>query len=156
MKTPSRRILLPAIPMALVLATVLLWFWGAVEAAHAERRPVRVGLYENAPKVYTDATGRPAGLFVELLEAIARAEGWRLSYEPCDWAVCLERLERGELDLMPDVAFSAERAQRRPVSAKRDADRLSAHDALFRDRQGPQCRAAGTPRRPSHRLAPRW
>lgn len=76
------------------------------------QRVVRVGLYENAPKVYTSDEGRPVGLFPELLDAVAEEERWRLQYVPCEWADCLRALERGELDLMPDVAFSAERAQR--------------------------------------------
>ena len=76
------------------------------------QRVVRVGLYENAPKVYSDERGRAVGLFPELLDAMARRERWRLQYVPCAWADCLLQLERGELDLMPDVAFSAERAER--------------------------------------------
>ncbi|WP_284619836.1 hybrid sensor histidine kinase/response regulator [Aquabacterium humicola] len=75
-------------------------------------RPVVVGLYENPPKVHSDAAGRPAGLFVELIEAVARAEGWQLRYARCDWADCLRRLEAGEIDLMPDVAFTEERSRR--------------------------------------------
>ena len=82
---------------------------------------LRVGLYENSPKVYRDAAGRPAGLFVELLEAIAQEEGWSLRYVDCEWGDCLEQLARGELDLMPDVAYSERRTQsldfnRRPVA----------------------------------------
>jgi signal transduction histidine kinase/CheY-like chemotaxis protein/HPt (histidine-containing phosphotransfer) domain-containing protein len=77
-----------------------------------EARQLRVGLYENAPKIYTGATGKPAGLFIELLEAMAAKESWHLTYVPCEWAACLRQLEAGEIDLMPDVAFSAERAQR--------------------------------------------
>lgn len=104
---------------SLRLAAVVV-FAAAVIAVSACGRPgaggagltVRVGLYENAPKVYTADSGRPAGLFVELLEAVAQAEGWRLEYTPCDWVDCLQRLEDGAIDLMPDVAFSAERAQR--------------------------------------------
>ncbi len=76
------------------------------------RRPVTVGLYENPPKIFTTETGEPAGLFVEIIEAVARAEGWRLAYVPCNWNECLTRLENGEIDLMPDVAFSSERAER--------------------------------------------
>jgi len=81
-------------------------------AAVAGPREVRVGLYENEPKVYTDASGRPEGLFVELLQAVALDEGWQLHYVPCEWVDCLDRLERGELDLMPDVAFSPAREKR--------------------------------------------
>jgi diguanylate cyclase (GGDEF)-like protein/PAS domain S-box-containing protein len=73
---------------------------------------LRVGLYENPPKIHVDGAGRPAGFFVELLEAVAREEGWRLRYERCTWDECLARLEAGELDLMPDVAWSEDRARR--------------------------------------------
>lgn len=78
-------------------------------AAHGE--VLRVGLYENPPKIYTDAGGHPAGLFVELLNAIAAREGWRVRYEACVWDDCLRRLEAGQLDLMPDVAYTPQREQ---------------------------------------------
>ncbi len=94
--------------LALLAALGLLWQGGAPGV----QRTLSVGLYQNAPKVYRAEDGRPAGLFVELLDAVAREEGWKLDYVDCDWADCLNRLERGELDLMPDVAFSSERAQR--------------------------------------------
>ncbi|MCG3188416.1 MAG: Sensor histidine kinase RcsC [Burkholderiaceae bacterium] len=97
--------------MGAVLAAASLALLAGCSAA-ADPPVVRVGLYENEPKVYTDASGRPAGLFVELLQAVARAEGWRLRYVPCQWADCLDRLERGDLDLMPDVAFDAVREKR--------------------------------------------
>lgn len=73
---------------------------------------LRIGLYENPPKIYTDADGHPAGLFVDLLDAIARNEGWRLVYERCAWDACLKRLQAGQLDLMPDVAYSLDRSRR--------------------------------------------
>ena len=75
MKTPRRRILLLAIPMALMLATVLLWVWDAVEAARTERRPVQVGLYENAPKVYTDANGNQI-MVTEVGSGVCRVVVW--------------------------------------------------------------------------------
>ncbi len=80
--------------------------------AGASSRNVRLGIYDNEPKVYMDADGRPAGLFVELAGEVAASEGWRIEPIACSWADCLAMLERGELDLMPDVAYSEERAQR--------------------------------------------
>ena len=74
------------------------------------RRPVTVGLYENPPKIFTTETGEPAGLFVEIIEAVARAEGWRLAYVPCNWNECLTRLENGEIDLMPPSRASTPNA----------------------------------------------
>ncbi|GAB1393296.1 hypothetical protein MASR1M60_14590 [Rhodocyclaceae bacterium] len=87
------------------------WFVMPLET-RGPQREVRIGLYENAPKIYTAANGKPAGLFVELIETIARSEGWRLRYESCQWTACLRMLEDAQIDLMPDVAFSAERAQK--------------------------------------------
>jgi ABC-type amino acid transport substrate-binding protein len=96
--------------LAAVLVLGLAWWPRPGPAAGA--RVVTVGLYENAPKVYTGPDGQPAGLFVELLAAIARAEGWQLRYVPCEWAQCLDQLAAGELALMPDVAYSEERSRR--------------------------------------------
>lgn len=100
---------------ALVLAAgIAAWQVGCTQRASPEpaERTLRIGVYENPPKVYTDGEGKPAGLFVELLEEIAAAEGWWLSYRNCEWDACLRELEAGRLDLMPDVAYSIERAQR--------------------------------------------
>lgn len=73
---------------------------------------INVGIYQNEPKVFVNAQGRPDGFFVELLGEIAQAEGWSLNYFPCEWQACLKNLEQGEIDLMPDVAYSKERAMR--------------------------------------------
>ena len=80
--------------------------------AGAGTRELHVGLYDNPPKIHLDERGQPAGLFVDLLEAIAREEGWRIRYERCEWEACLRRLDAGELDLMPDVAWTHDRAAR--------------------------------------------
>jgi two-component system sensor histidine kinase/response regulator len=107
-----RRILLAAAAAGMV-ALVLAIVAGPPHLGRtAASRVVTVGLYENVPKVYTDPDGRPAGLFVELLDAMAEANGWQLRYVPCEWAKCLRMLEAGELTLMPDVAYTEERARR--------------------------------------------
>jgi len=72
-------------------------------------RTVSVGIYENAPKVFTSPSGKPAGIFIDLLEYIAEKEGWELRYVSGTWAEGLDRLAKGQIDLMPDVAHSAER-----------------------------------------------
>lgn len=81
-------------------------------AAQAAPRVVRVGVYENPPKLLADAQGRPSGILGDLLREVARLEDWTLEPVPCEWERCLQLLEHGELDLMPDVAFSEARAQR--------------------------------------------
>ncbi|NLX51212.1 MAG: transporter substrate-binding domain-containing protein [Deltaproteobacteria bacterium] len=90
--------------LLLVLAAVL-----AFATARAEERIVRVGVYENAPKVFTSEAGRPAGIFIDIIESIAADEGWKLKYVSGTWAEGLERLAAREIDLMPDVAYTAAR-----------------------------------------------
>jgi two-component system sensor histidine kinase/response regulator len=108
-----KRLRYPLLVLLLVSLFVLVTIGGKFGnfPRQADRRTVIVGLYENSPKIYTDRNGRPAGLFVELLNAIAAGEGWQLNYDRCKWADCLKRLEDGQLDLMPDVAYSSEREQ---------------------------------------------
>ncbi|GMV40288.1 MAG: hypothetical protein AMXMBFR64_20040 [Myxococcales bacterium] len=71
-----------------------------------------MGVYQNKPKVFMDERGEADGLFVNLFDEIARAEGWTPLYVPCQWTECLDELEAGRIDLMPDVAHSRERARR--------------------------------------------
>jgi len=108
----SRLVLPVAILATLFGLAVVAWQWYSGAAGLGDGRVVTVGFYENAPKIYTAANGRRSGLFVELLDEMARIEGWQLRYVPCSWADCLVQLEQEQLDLMPDVAFSIERDQR--------------------------------------------
>jgi signal transduction histidine kinase len=75
-------------------------------------RIIRVGAYENEPKIYADARGEVVGLFPEVLNHIARQEGWRIDYIFGTWNQCLERLDRNEIDMMVDVAYSDARAEK--------------------------------------------
>lgn len=77
-----------------------------------DREIVRVGVYQNSPKVFVDVDGRPSGIFVDIIEAIAEREGWRIEYLPGTWQEGLQRLTSGEIDLMPDVARTADRMDR--------------------------------------------
>lgn len=72
---------------------------------------VNVGIYHNKPLVFMDNTGRPQGIFIDLLEHIAAKEQWELNYVPGSWPECLDRLESGEIDLMTAIAYSDERAK---------------------------------------------
>ncbi|MFC1707307.1 PAS domain S-box protein, partial [Planctomycetota bacterium] len=72
---------------------------------------VRVGVYENKPKVFTDEQGKASGIFIEILRHIAIEEGWQLEFVSGTWSEGLERLREGTIELMPDVAFSDKRAE---------------------------------------------
>lgn len=93
--------------LALLFGLFLAW---ATPAAAAEAE-LRVGVYDNPPKVSVDEHGEAGGLFVRLLNAIARREHWEIEYVPCEWAQCLLDLREGRLDLMPDVALTEVREE---------------------------------------------
>ncbi|MGS2742335.1 EAL domain-containing protein [Halomonas sp. LS-001] len=77
----------------------------------AQTLSLKVGVYYNPPKIFMDADGESGGILGELLVDIAEEENWQLESVACQWQQCLEWLETGDIDLLPDVAWSAERAQ---------------------------------------------
>ena len=90
----------------------LLVLFVCVSYAQADKRIVKIGVYENAPKVFTSESGKPSGIFIDIIEYIAKTEDWNLEYVKGTWSEGLDRLEKGEIDLMPDVAFTAERERK--------------------------------------------
>src|SRR5262249_31711098 len=72
---------------------------------------LRVGTYPNPPLIFRDEQGRPHGIYVDVLEHVARQERWTLEYVEGAWDLCLERLQRGEIDLLLAIAYSPERSR---------------------------------------------
>jgi len=70
---------------------------------------IKVGIYQNQPKIFMKDDGTPAGFWVDLINDIASKESWTIEYVPGSWEQCLSRLESGEIDIMPDVAFTEKR-----------------------------------------------
>lgn len=94
------------------LCFLLLLLIGVVSPVTADdTRTVRVGIYENPPKVFTNEHGDPEGFWPDIIEYIAQQEGWNLVYVSGTWSEGLERLREGTIDIMPDVAYTAERGR---------------------------------------------
>ncbi|HPQ78794.1 MAG TPA: transporter substrate-binding domain-containing protein, partial [Synergistales bacterium] len=108
----SFRKIMPAGFMVLVAIVLVLVFSSLPVLPSFAGTTVKVGIYENKPKVFTDDPGRPAGIFVDIIEAVAASEGWQIEYVRGTWSEGLDRLAAGEIDLMPDVAYTAEREKR--------------------------------------------
>jgi len=77
--------------------------------AQAAATVLRVGYYDDKPLVYRDDEGHPAGLYVTLLQNIARREGWDLVWQYGTFRECLTRLETSQIDLMTAIAWTPER-----------------------------------------------
>jgi len=82
-----------------------------VPGAGAERA-VRVGIYQNRPLVFFSDPARPGGICIDVLRSIAQTEGWGLTFVACEWNECLSMVEKGQIDIMPAIGYSAERARR--------------------------------------------
>ena len=76
---------------------------------NAQTQPVRVGVYHNPPKLFISPDGKMTGIFGDLINAIAKKQGWQIEVIPCRWEACLQLTQEGKIDLMPDVALSTER-----------------------------------------------
>ncbi|MBN2152156.1 MAG: transporter substrate-binding domain-containing protein [Candidatus Lokiarchaeota archaeon] len=70
---------------------------------------VRVGVYENAPKVFTDENGDWVGFWPDIVEYMAGEEGWIIEYVEGNFTEGLNRVKNKTIDIMVDVAFAEER-----------------------------------------------
>lgn len=60
------------------LLSLLLILVTALPAA-ASARVVRVGIYDNPPKIFMSETGQASGILVDLLASVASKSGWSWS-----------------------------------------------------------------------------
>lgn len=76
-----------------------------------EQKIIRVGSFEDTFN-YVDKNGVRRGYGYELMQALAGYTGWEFEYVKCDWSDCFDKLENGEIDIMGDISYTDERAQR--------------------------------------------
>lgn len=93
----------------MIAAFLLSYLVFAFSVQADQRQQIKVGLYENPPKIFTDSSGDAAGFWPELLEQIATEENLVIQWVPGTWNDGLARLGKAEIDLMPDVAVTEKR-----------------------------------------------
>ena len=81
------------------------------EAQTTEQKIIRVGSFEDTFN-YVDKDGVRRGFGYELMQALAGYTGWKFEYVKCDWTNCFDKLENGEIDIMGDISYTDERAQK--------------------------------------------
>jgi serine phosphatase RsbU (regulator of sigma subunit)/ABC-type amino acid transport substrate-binding protein len=72
---------------------------------------LHVGFTDNKPTVFVDHSGKPQGIYIDVLTHIAGIEGWDLEYHADVWKENLRKLQTGEIDLLLDIAYTGERAK---------------------------------------------
>ena len=99
--------------MVVVIWMVLTVPCRAAETDNDEKQSqiIRVGSFEDTFD-YVDKNGVRRGYGYELMQALAGYTGWKFEYVKCDWSNCFDKLENGEIDIMGDISYTDERAQR--------------------------------------------
>jgi diguanylate cyclase (GGDEF)-like protein len=96
--------------MLILLLTALCALPQAARAVSGEKT-VRVGWYESSYNSM-DETGRRSGYAYEYQMKLAAYTGWSFEYVTGSWSDLLQMLIDGEIDLMSDVSYTPERAEK--------------------------------------------
>ena len=80
----------------------------SVYAYSPKRKVVRVGWYEST-FCFRDRYGRRCGLDYEYQQKLSAYTGWTYEYVEDSWSNLLEKLKKGEIDLLSDVSYTKER-----------------------------------------------
>lgn len=89
----------------LIISVTLLWF----SSVASSQRIIRVGIFQNEPIIFKTPQGVAKGLYADILNAVAKEEGWQIDYVSDSWDGCLSRLRNGDIDLMTSIAYTLER-----------------------------------------------
>ena len=107
-----------AVLFACIFLILGMWMILSVHCRAAEKKNdekqsqiIRIGSFEDTFD-YIDENGVRRGYGYELLQALAGYTGWEFEYVKCDWSNCFDKLENGEIDVMGDISYTDERAQR--------------------------------------------
>ena len=115
---PGKRIFYTVRTM-LLLALAVLAALALPVGAHAREteKIVRVGWFES-PFNTTDELGRRSGYAYDYQQKIAACTGWTYEYVTGSWPELLQMLADGRIDLLSDVSYTDERAEKMLFSAQ--------------------------------------
>lgn len=93
-----------------IILIFLLLNSSVVFAINDEPLMVKVVVFNNRPMNFYEG-GQSGGFFVDLIDQVAKEEGWTLEFIESDFAGGLKMIESGDADLMLGVAWSEERSK---------------------------------------------
>lgn len=82
---------------------------GYSQDQQVELKSIKVGVYDNPPKIFINDEGQAAGIFIDVVQTIAEKENLKIEYVFGEWFQLIQLTESGAIDVMPDVAYSATR-----------------------------------------------
>jgi len=74
-----------------------------------EMKTIKVGIYDNPPKIFMNKNNEADGVFIDVLRNVAEKENLKLEFVHDKWSLLIKMLEKGELDILPDMTYSPER-----------------------------------------------
>ena len=96
--------------VCLCLSVLLLLACLPLQALAAEGKVVRVGWYEGGYNI-TGPSGERSGYGYDFQQTVASYTGWRYEYVKGSSMELLEKLQRGEIDMLNCISYTPERAQ---------------------------------------------
>lgn len=96
--------------VCLCLSVLLLLACLPLQALAAEGKVVRVGWYEGGYNI-TGPSGERSGYGYEYQQTVAAYTGWRYEYVKGTSIELLDKLKRGEIDMLNCISYTPERAQ---------------------------------------------
>ncbi len=76
------------------------------------KKDIFIGIYDNPPLSYINASKKPDGLFPSILNIIAKEKELNLVYKKCKWVQCLKMLSNGDIDILSPIARTPQREKR--------------------------------------------
>ncbi len=94
------------------LISIFIIIFSVYSLTATEKLHLKIGTYENSPKIFTDANGEISGFWADITNYIAHKEDWEIEWIQGNWDQCLQRLENNEIDIMVDVGITPAREER--------------------------------------------
>lgn len=91
-----------------VIFVLLLVGYPIVTSAQSSHQ-LKVGVYDNPPKIFVNEKGNPDGIFIDVLKSVTAHEVITVEYITGKWSELYQMLLQGEIDVLPDMAYSRER-----------------------------------------------
>ncbi len=97
--------------LLLLVITIILATASLVSADTPTPPKIRIAAFNFYPTIFQAKDGSVQGFYVDFLSEIAKREGWAIEYVYGNWSEGLSRIKSGEVDVLTNVALTAERTQ---------------------------------------------
>ncbi len=97
--------------LLLFATTIMLATASLVSADASVPQKIRIAAFNFYPTLFQAKDGSVQGFYVDFLNEIAKRENWTIEYVYGNWADGLSRIKSSEVDVLTNVALTAERTQ---------------------------------------------